>query len=331
MKFLILSAILLMSNPIQAEELVLKGEGYTLPASVVLPQKAGPCVVFFAGSGPTDRNWLSPMLPGTNGAGAQLATALAQRNIGSIRFDKVGSGKNMKKLGILSLAHYVDEARLAFAHLEKEARCHTIFIMGHSEGGLHALNIGHALKDRSKFGGVISLSGAGRTLRDVLVEQLTARAPSMGVNAETAKKTLSTFNEAIRGLPGSKTSKPDLSGMPQVAMMWQQFSVQGDVVGEILNANPAASAAAYTGRLLIVSAGRDIQVPVSDAVLLLEASKSRDKRHIEIKDANHVFKHETRDGRTMKPLDVAKSYAEDGRPLAKGLVSAIESFVNAKK
>jgi hypothetical protein len=48
--------------------------------------------VFFAGSGPSDRDWRSPLLPGTNGSGAQLALALQARGVGSIRFDKVGSG-----------------------------------------------------------------------------------------------------------------------------------------------------------------------------------------------------------------------------------------------
>ena len=53
--------------------------------------------MFFAGSGPTDRDWTSPLLPGTNGSGAQLALALQARGVGSIRFDKVGSGVNMPK------------------------------------------------------------------------------------------------------------------------------------------------------------------------------------------------------------------------------------------
>jgi hypothetical protein len=74
-------------------------------------------VVFLAGSGPTDRDWLSPLLPGRNGSGRQLAERLAAKGIGSLRFDKVGSGTNMEHLDVLSLAHYVDEASLAFDFL----------------------------------------------------------------------------------------------------------------------------------------------------------------------------------------------------------------------
>jgi uncharacterized protein len=35
-------------------------------------------VVLVAGSGPTDRNWCSPLLPGTNGSGKLLAEDLAK-------------------------------------------------------------------------------------------------------------------------------------------------------------------------------------------------------------------------------------------------------------
>jgi len=110
------------------EDLVISRPGYTLPSTISWPASEGaaPCVVFFAGSGPTDRDWNSPLLPGKNGSGAQLALELQARGVGSIRFDKVGSGVNMPKsnapadlkmLEVLSLAHYVDEAEAAFDEL----------------------------------------------------------------------------------------------------------------------------------------------------------------------------------------------------------------------
>ena len=131
------------------EDVVIAGPGYTLPSTISLPASDGaaPCVVFFAGSGPTDRDWTSPLLPGTNGSGAQLALALQARGVGSIRFDKVGSGVNMPKsnapadlemLEVLSLAHYVDEALAAFDELASRDGCGTIFLLGHSEGSIHA-------------------------------------------------------------------------------------------------------------------------------------------------------------------------------------------------
>jgi hypothetical protein len=85
---------------------------WSLPGTLRIPEAAGgiPCVVFFAGSGPTDRDWLSPLLLGTNGSGRQLAEGLAAKGVGSLRFDKIGSGKNMEHLDAVATT-YAEEGR----------------------------------------------------------------------------------------------------------------------------------------------------------------------------------------------------------------------------
>jgi uncharacterized protein len=130
------------------EDVVIVRPGYSLPSTITWPAGDGvaPCVVFFAGSGPTDRDWDSPILPGTNGSGAQLALALQARGVGSIRFDKVGSGVNvpksmapadLKMLEVLSLAHDTDEAVAAWDELASRDRC----------GGASYADANHALAD----------------------------------------------------------------------------------------------------------------------------------------------------------------------------------------
>src|SRR5215470_17165719 len=56
-----------------------------------------PAVVMVAGSGPTDRDWNSPLLPGTNGSARLLAEALAQAGIASLRYDKRASGPHRRE------------------------------------------------------------------------------------------------------------------------------------------------------------------------------------------------------------------------------------------
>src|SRR5262249_18194552 len=111
------------------------GVAWSLPATLVIPEASAPvpCIVFFAGSGPTDRDWLSPMLPGKNGSARQLADGLAGKSVGSLRFDKVGSGTNQGPLDVLSLAHYVAEAAAAFDFLAARPECSTVYLLGHSE------------------------------------------------------------------------------------------------------------------------------------------------------------------------------------------------------
>src|SRR5215471_7178832 len=88
----------------------------TVYGTLVKPSGPGPfpAVVMVAGSGPTDRDWNSPLLPGTNGSARLLAEALAQARIASLRYDKRPSGphllENMQALiGKISMQSHLDE------------------------------------------------------------------------------------------------------------------------------------------------------------------------------------------------------------------------------
>lgn len=66
----------------------------TVHGTGLMPDGADPCpgVVLVAGSGPTDRDWNSPLVPGSNGSARLLAGALARSGIASLRYDKRASG-----------------------------------------------------------------------------------------------------------------------------------------------------------------------------------------------------------------------------------------------
>jgi len=323
------------------EDLVIRRPGYVLPSTVCLPEGDGaaPGVVFFAGSGPTDRDWTSPLLPGRNGSGAQLALELQARGVASIRFDKVGSGVNMPRssapadlamLEVLSLAHYVDEAVAAFDELAGRDRCGSIFLLGHSEGSIHASSAAIAKQADPRFGGLISLSGPSRSLLDTAIGQIREMRIKAGADEAAADAALRDFRAAMLS---PDAAAPDLTALPEAAGLWQatHSPLQQRVARELIFADPLAMLRAYRGRALVVSAANDAQVPGSDADRIFAAlgSEPGDKVRATIADANHVYKTEARAPSTISQDEVVASYADVGHPLADGVVDAIVDFVTA--
>ncbi len=315
------------------EPVVIRASGapWSLPATLVIPETTAPvpCIVFFAGSGPTDRDWLSPMLPGRNGSARQLADSLAARNIGSLRFDKVGSGTNEGNLDVLSLAHYVEEASAAFDFLAARPECGTVSLLGHSEGSLHMTSAAVARQDSARFGGLISMAGPSRSLLETAIGQIRDLHRKAGGDMAVVEDELAAFREAVRKLPDARP--PDMARVPEARLLWMQATgpQQAKVVRELLLADPLEPARAYHGRALVLSAAHDAQVSRADGDRLFDAlgSKPGAKTRQVIAGANHVFKRETRDPASLAPGQVASTYADEGYPLADGVVDAIAAFV----
>jgi len=84
--------------------------------TLVRPAGPGPfpTVVMVAGSGPTDRDWNSPLLTGSNGSARLIAEALAAAGIASLRYDKRASGPHVREnmqtlIGKMSIQSHLDE------------------------------------------------------------------------------------------------------------------------------------------------------------------------------------------------------------------------------
>jgi uncharacterized protein len=118
-------------------------------ATLARPAGPGPfpAVVFVAGSGPTDRNWNSPLIPGTNGSGALLAGLLAERGFITLRYDKRASGPHLREnvtrlAGKISMEGHRQELAGGISLLAARADVDParIFALTNSEGCVHALN-----------------------------------------------------------------------------------------------------------------------------------------------------------------------------------------------
>lgn len=122
-----------------------------IPVRGTLTQPAGmgphPGIVFVAGSGPTDRDWCSPLLPGTNCSGRLMAEALTREGFMTLRYDKRASGthaqENIPRLvGRISMQSHLDELIGAVDTLRSDGDVDParLFVLTSSEGAIHALH-----------------------------------------------------------------------------------------------------------------------------------------------------------------------------------------------
>ncbi len=152
-------------------------------ATVTSPDAGGkhPGVVFVAGSGPTDRNWESPLLPGTNGSARLLAECLTARGYVTIRYDKRASGpramENVKLLaGHISLESHFEELKGAVEALlsRPDVDRTRLFVLTSSEGALHAFYYQtHA--GIVPFTGLVLTGAPGRALNEIANYQVVSQ------------------------------------------------------------------------------------------------------------------------------------------------------------
>ena len=155
------------------ELLMLETPTGKIAGTLLMPKASGavPLAVIIAGSGPTDRNGNSPLIPGANNSLKLLSEGLAAHGIASLRYDKRGIGA--------SAAASLSEANLRFDNsaedaagwvdrLRQDPRFSTITIVGHSEGSL----IGMLAAGKAKIDGFVSLCGSGEPIGATLRAQL---------------------------------------------------------------------------------------------------------------------------------------------------------------
>lgn len=281
----------------------------TLTGSLLVPAVSAPMPValIIAGSGPTNRDGNSPILPGKNNSNLQLAQVLAAAGIASLRYDKRGIGASagaMVSESALRFDNYVDDAAKWVALLRKDPRFSTITIIGHSEGSL----IGMIAARLAGADGYVSVAGAGRGAADIVRDQLKA-----GVSAELYQQADTVIEELLAGRtyptpPGALAGIFRLSVQPYI-ISWFRYL-------------PANEVARLTIPVLIVQGTTDIQVATSEAEVL-HAAKPDSKLEI-IDGMNHVLKQVPAE----KSAQVA-SYSDSTLALSPRLGEVIIAFINS--
>ncbi len=162
-------------------EVRIDAAGVTLSGTVCQPFEAQQCpaVLLLTGSGPMDRDGSHPRL--RLDVSRQLAHALADHGIASLRYDKRGVGASPGDWRAAGLFDLVGDARAAREVLGSQPGIDPsrIFVLGHSEGALIA---GAIAAGDTELTGVVLLAGAARPGEEVLLwqaEQLRETLPTV--------------------------------------------------------------------------------------------------------------------------------------------------------
>jgi len=308
----------------------------TVEGTFTCPSEGGPfpVLVLFAGSGPTDRNWENPILPGMRGTPRDLAPALAAEGIAVVRFDKIGTGESAMP-DSLSWETYEAEQRavVEYAVGRPEVDPGRVFLAGHSEGALHAMRLARNLEPEivNSLAGVALLASPAGTMREVLVRQIDAQLRGVGVPDEPRRGMMRAFTEALDAVIQGQDPALD-SLIPGLRALVQGLAdpTGQPFVRELLAFDPVDAMQEQSGRILILQGDRDTQVLAADAERLAAAGQAQSEITLEthmIPNADHLFRVEERAMEDLTPAAVSAAYISE-RPLASGFVQALVDWVH---
>jgi alpha-beta hydrolase superfamily lysophospholipase len=239
-------------------ELALPTAWGQLAGSLLLPEGAGPWpgALLVAGSGPTDRDGNTPLLPAPIDNLKRLAQALAARGIASLRYDKRGiGGSTFPGLSeeALRFDQLVDDAVALARRLQRDPRIARVSLVGHSEGALVAA----LASEEANAQGVVSVAGAGSRASVLMRRQIRANLP-----ADLAQPALAALDVLERG--------ERVETVPDALALLFRPTVQPYLISWFRH-DPAQVLAALDRPVLLVQGTADAQVGVEDAQRLQAA------------------------------------------------------------
>ena len=288
----------------------------TVYGTLVRPAGAGPfpALALVAGSGPTDRDWNTPLLPGSNGSARLLAEALAADGFASLRYDKRASGphaaENLALLaGKVSFQSHLEELAGAVRTLASTPYVDPtrIFALTNSEGALHALNY-QIHTPAIPFAGLVLSAPPGRSVGAVGRSQVVAQLSSLPNGPEM----IAGYDAAIAAFAAGLPVDPDPSLPQGVLMLLRSLTTPINLpfARELWVADAAAWLAQVQAPVLVVIGKKDAQVSwQADGQLLEQAAAGRaDVTFVYPENANHVLKYLAASLADLSPAEVGAGY-----------------------
>lgn len=216
----------------------------------------GTAVLLISGSGPTDRDGNTPLLPARIDNVKRLAEALADRGIASLRYDKRGLGGStcpgLREEG-LRFEQLVEDAAVLAGRLAQEPGIRRVVLAGHSEGAL----IAALAAPQAPAQAVVSISGAGSRASALMRKQIEGQLPPpLAASAAAA-------------LAALEQQQP-VTDVPDDLLLLFRSSVQPYLISWFRH-DPPAVLAQLALPVLVLHGSADAQVAVEHARWLQQA------------------------------------------------------------
>jgi len=315
----------------ESKEVTWEVDGITVYGTLTRPTDRGPHpgIIFIAGSGPTDRDWCSPLLPGTNGSARLLADALTHKGFMTLRYDKRAAGPHARKnvprlIGKMSMQSHVDELAGAVDTLTSNVNVdlNHVYVLTNSEGALHALN--YQLQATSKrFKGLVLTGAPGRPVGQVARSQLLAQAAPLP-NGDVLMKH---YDDHIAAFVAEKPFVPDAVLPEGVQTLLRSLTIPANLpfARELWLLNPADLIAKVPEPILVVIGKKDIQVDwkTDGSALETATAKHGNVTFVYPENADHLLKYEEKPREKLVAAEVGARYNAEGRVLDSDALTAI--------
>jgi uncharacterized protein len=283
------------------QDLVLHNGAIELPGTLSYPDgpAAMPLAIFVHGSGNVDRNGNQGFFVQANYI-QMMADSLNANGIAVYRYDKrTANPKNRAHLGGTLLRDFAMDVQVAIAHFKDDPTFGSIYLIGHSQGSLVAM-----LAINDHVDGLISIAGAGKSIDQILVEQVGRQDSTLGVRTQ----------EHLTELMATDTiQKVNVNLIQLLAPQNQRF------IKNWGGYRPTELIAALQLPILLLHGSMDGQVTMEEALALQRAQPNAQFKAIP--NMNHVLKH------LNDQQDDLKSYRDAHLGLSEMVIKEIVAFI----
>lgn len=256
--------------------------------------------IIIADAGPTDRNGNQNFQQ--NNALKKLAEGLSHQGIATFRYDK-RIVKQIRKGQVdpnISFDDFIADAKAVIDYFKSMNTYTKLVIIGHGQGSL--VGMAASTNNVDQF---ISIGGSGESIDNVIIDQITKMDPALEKSSKLAFEKLKK-GQIVKDYPQALGSVFSEDVQPFMKS-W-------------MNYDPKILITQLDIPILITNGTKDLQVPISEAKLLKEASPHAELKIIE--NMNHVlFIIEGKD------LENSKSYNESFRKISNDLIAELITFI----